>query len=147
MRPGFVIVSKSQCDRRGYGLRHSNHHCDGHRLTVAGRVEIDRSESGVAIVSLLGEHELYSVLEIERALDQAIQEGLAVVIDLSGTEFLDSSVVAILLRAREEAHVEGASFALVIDESTGQSVRQLFEITGLATIFRVASSREEALAR
>jgi anti-sigma B factor antagonist len=114
-------------------------------LTVAGRVEIDRSEAGVAIVSLIGEHELYSVLEIERALDQAIRDRLAVVVDLSGTEFLDSSVVAILLRAREEAHVEGASFALVIDDSTGQSVRQLFEITGLATIFRVVSSRSEAL--
>jgi anti-sigma B factor antagonist len=116
-------------------------------LTVAGRVEIDRSEPGVAIVSLIGEHELYSVLEVERALDRAIHEGLAIVVDLSGTEFLDSSVVAILLRAREEAHVEGASFALVIDDSTGKSVRQLFEITGLATIFRVASSRAEALAR
>jgi anti-anti-sigma factor len=114
---------------------------------MAGRVEVDQSEEGVAIVSLIGEHELYSVLEVERALDNAIQEGRSVVVDLSRAEFLDSSVVAILLRAREEAHVQGASFALVIDDSTGQSVRQLFEITGLATIFRVASSREEALAR
>jgi anti-sigma B factor antagonist len=139
------MVQKSEHDRRGNGLRHSTHQRDGHRLTVAGHVEIDRSETGVAIVSLIGEHELYSVLDIERALDEAIREGLAVVIDLSGTEFLDSSVVAILLRAREEAHVEGSSFALVIDDSTGQSVRQLFEITGLATIFRVVSSRAEAL--
>jgi anti-anti-sigma factor len=114
---------------------------------MAGRVEIDRSEPGVAIVSLVGEHELYSVLEVERALDRAIREGLAVVIDLSGTEFLDSSIVAILLRAREEAHVEGTQFALVIDDSTGPAVRQLFEITGLASIFRVAASRAEALAR
>jgi anti-anti-sigma factor len=114
---------------------------------MAGRVEVDQSEEDVAIVSLIGEHELYSVLEVERALDNAIQEGRSVVVDLSRAEFLDSSVVAILLRAREEAHVQGASFALVIDDSTGQSVRQLFEITGLATIFRVASSREEALAR
>jgi anti-sigma B factor antagonist len=114
---------------------------------MAGRVEVDQSEEDVAIVSLIGEHELYSVLDVERALDNAIQEGRSVVVDLSRAEFLDSSVVAILLRAREEAHVQGASFALVIDDSTGQSVRQLFEITGLATIFRVASSREEALAR
>jgi anti-anti-sigma factor len=114
---------------------------------VAGRVDIDRTEPGVAIVSLVGEHELYSVLDVERGLDRAIREGLDVVIDLSNTEFLDSSVVAILLRAREEAHVEGSSFALVIDDSTGKSVRQLFEITGLATIFRVAASRSEALAR
>jgi anti-sigma B factor antagonist len=114
---------------------------------VAGRVEVDRGEPGVAIVSLVGEHELFSVLEVERALDRAIRERLDVVIDLSRAEFLDSSVVAILLRAREEAHVEGSGFALVIDDSTGQSVRQLFEITGLATIFRVAASRSEALAR
>ena len=112
---------------------------------MAARVEVDRSESGVAIISLIGEHELYSVLEVERALDRAIHDGRAVVIDMTRTEFLDSSVVAILLRAREEAHVVGTSFALVIDDSTGKSVRQLFEITGLATIFRVAASRAEAL--
>jgi anti-anti-sigma factor len=114
-------------------------------VTVASRVEVDRNEPGVAVVSLIGEHELYSVLEVERELDRAIQDGLATVIDLTRTEFLDSSVVAILLRAREEAHVEGTSFTLVIDDATGKSVRQLFEITGLATIFRVASSRAEAL--
>jgi anti-anti-sigma factor len=114
---------------------------------VAGRVEVDATEPGTAVISLIGEHELYSVLEIERELDRAIHGGLAVVVDLTRTEFLDSSVVAILLRAREEAHVEGSSFALVIDGSTGQSVRQLFEITGLATIFRVVSSRAEALTR
>jgi anti-anti-sigma factor len=113
---------------------------------AAARIEIDRDEPGVAVVSLVGEHELYSVLEVERALDAAIHEGLALVIDLTRTAFLDSSVVAILLRAREEAHVGGTGFALVIDDSTGPSVRQLFEITGLATIFRVASSRAEALA-
>jgi anti-sigma B factor antagonist len=139
------MVSKLENDRRGHGLRHSTHQRDGHRLTVAGRVEIDRTEPSVAVIALIGEHELFSVLEIERALDDAIREQRAVVVDLSGTEFLDSSVVAILLRAREEAHVQGASFALVIDDSTGQSVRQLFEITGLATIFRVVSSRAEAL--
>lgn len=142
-RPLWLWTGKGETARRG--LRRCINEPDS-RLTVAGRIEIDRDEPGVAVVSLVGEHELYAVLEVEHALDHAIHDGLALVIDLTRTEFVDSSVVAILLRAREAAHGAGTGFALVIDDSTGPSVRQLFEITGLASIFRVASSRADALA-
>lgn len=138
----MALDGQGESARRG--LRKCINELDG-RLTVAGRIEIELDEPGVAVVSLVGEHELYSVLEVEHALEQAIHDGLALVIDLTRTEFVDSSVVAILLRAREAAHSAGTGFALVIDDSTGPSVRQLFEITGLATIFRIASSRAEAL--
>ena len=110
-------------------------------------ITVDQSEPGVAIVELEGEHESFSVLQLERALDEAISSCDAVVVDLTKTVFIDSGIMSILLRAREEAHVTGTKFGLVIDDSTGWPVQRLFEVTGLRSVFPIAESREQALAR
>jgi anti-sigma B factor antagonist len=110
-----------------------------------GRLQVDTTEPGVAIVVLEGEHELFSAPKLQRQLDGLIGEGLALVIDLTETTFLDSSVVAVLLRARERADEAGVPFSIVIDDSTGEPVRRMFEITGLASILPVVHSRAEAL--
>lgn len=111
------------------------------------RIDVDRGEAGTAIVSLFGEHEDYSVPQLERVIDDAVRDGLAVVVDLTETAVISSTVVAILLRAREEAHVNGCPFAVVVDDSTGVAVHRLFEITGLGAILPLVGSRAEAMAR
>ena len=111
-----------------------------------GRLQFDTTEPGVAIVVLEGEHELFGAPKLQRQLEGLIGEGLSIVIDLSQAAFLDSSVVAVLLRAREAAGEAGSLFSIVLDDSTGEPVRRMFEITGLASILPVVGSRAEALA-
>jgi anti-sigma B factor antagonist len=106
---------------------------------------VDRSEPGVAIVSLAGEHETYTVPKLERELGGLLEARLALVIDLTQATFVDSSVVSVLLRAREDAVERGIPFFLVMDEGTGHSVQTLFEVTGLRRVFPVAASRAEAV--
>ena len=101
---------------------------------------------GVAIVALKGEHETYTAPDIERAIFAALDEEQAVIVDLSQTEFLDSSVVSVLLRAREAAAKRGRRFGLVVDDTTGGAVRQLLEMTGLSAIFPISQSRDDAIA-
>jgi anti-sigma B factor antagonist len=112
-----------------------------------GRLYFDTSEPSVAIVVLEGEHELFSAPKLQRQLEALIGEGLSLVVDLAQATFLDSSVVAVLLRVRDRANEAGVPFAIVIDDSTGEPVRRMFEITGLAAILPVFSSREQALPR
>ncbi len=100
----------------------------------------------MAIVSLVGEHETFSVDQIERELNAALDDGLAVIVDLTQADFIDSAVVTVLLRAREEAQRRRVRFALVIDDSTGWPVRQLLELTGLVSVFPIAPSRDDAIA-
>jgi anti-anti-sigma factor len=100
----------------------------------------------MAIVSLVGEHESFSADQIERALNAALAEGLAVIVDLTETEFLDSAVITVLLNARDEAQRLSVRFALVVDDSTGWPVRQLLDLTGLVSVFPIAESREDAIA-
>jgi anti-anti-sigma factor len=99
----------------------------------------------MAIVSLVGEHETFSADEIERTLKDAIAEGLAVIVDLTETDFLDSAAVTALLRARDDAQRQNLRFALVIDDSTGWPVRQLMDLTGLVSVFPIAHSRDDAI--
>jgi anti-sigma B factor antagonist len=113
---------------------------------VASRIDIDRRVPDMAIVSLVGEHETYSADQIDRELQSALAEGLAVIVDLTETEFVDSSVVSALMRARDEAQRLRIRFALVVDDSTGWPVRQLLELTGLVSVFPIAESRDDAIA-
>lgn len=100
----------------------------------------------MAIVSLVGEHETFSADQIQSTLDEAIADGLAVIVDLTQTDFLDSAAVTALLQARDEAQRRSLRFALVIDDSTGWPVRQLLEVTGLVSVFPIAESRDDAIA-
>ena len=99
------------------------------------------------IVSLTGEHELFNAMKLQRLLDGLIDEGLALVVDLTAATFLDSSIVSVLLRARERARRAGTSYAVVLDESSGESVIRMFEITGLDRYLPVVRDREAALSR
>ena len=108
-------------------------------------IEVDRSEDGTAIVALRGEHESFTAPKLEQELDILIAEGLAVVVDLSEATFLDSSVVSVLLRAREDLEAHGHKLFLVLDDTTGWSVRRLLEVTGLANVFALAPSRDVAV--
>lgn len=110
-----------------------------------GRLHFDTSEPGAAIVALEGEHELFSAAKLQRQLDALIGEGLTIVVDLSDATFVDSSVVSVLLTARNRARDLGTGFAIVMDDSTPEPVRRLFEITGLASLLPVVGSRDAAI--
>jgi anti-anti-sigma factor len=106
---------------------------------------IDTSEPGAAIVFLEGEHEVYGAMKLQRSLEALVDEGLALVVDLTRATFLDSSIVSVLLKTRDRARNKGTRFAIVLDESSSTSVLRMFAITGLDRYLPVASSREAAL--
>lgn len=113
---------------------------------MTGGIDVDRRVPGVAIVALTGEHEAYSAPGVEQELQAALDDGRAVIVDLTRAEFLDSSVVSALLRAREDAQGLSRRFALVVDDTTGWAVRQLLEVTGLTEVFPIERSRDDAIA-
>jgi anti-sigma B factor antagonist len=108
------------------------------------RLSVDTRVPGVALVSLIGEHELYGALKLQERLDSLIDEGLSVVIDLTETVFLDSSIVGVLLGARKNAAARGVEYTVVLGASTGAPVRRMFEITGLSRILPIVE-RDAAL--
>lgn len=100
----------------------------------------------MAIVAVRGEHETFSAPRLAAEIEGLLGEGLAIVVDLSEADFLDSTVVSVLLRARFDARERGSKLAIVVDDSTGWAVRRLFQVTGLDEIFEIADDREKAIA-
>ena len=110
------------------------------------RVSVDTRVPGVALVALEGEHELCGASKLQEQIDALIAEGVSIVIDLTETVFLDSSIVGLLLNAQKLAAANHVDYTVVLGKSTGQSVRRMFEITGLSEILPLVE-RDDALYR
>jgi anti-sigma B factor antagonist len=98
-----------------------------------------RQAPGVAV---RGEIDIATVPRLERALDTAIRTSRgAFVLDLSDLEFLDSSGVHALLRARALLAREDRALAVVCPPGPA---RRLFELAGIADLLYLFASREDA---
>lgn len=82
--------------------------------------------NGAHVVSLHGQLDLSNADQVRDALIGV--DGSAVVVDLSGLEFLDSSGIAALLTARSDIVDRGHSFEL---RGAQGIVRRVLEVTGL----------------
>ena len=99
---------------------------------------------GAAGVRIAGEVDVGAVAELTEALDAAIRESVgAFVIDLSDVDFLDSSGLSGLMRARALLGREERALVLVCPPGPA---RRLFEMAGVADLFSLYNSREAAAA-
>jgi anti-anti-sigma factor len=82
----------------------------------------------VAVLRLLGEHDLANVHEIRERLGLLADGGFPVVVDVSETEFMDVAVVRALLDGGETLRARGR--ALVVYNGTPCLVQRLLEVAG-----------------
>ena len=111
-----------------------------------GRVDpvagVDRGDGGV-VVRLAGELDLYNANGVREALLACCEENPSrLVVDLSGVEFVDSTVLGVLVEARSRMDAKEA-FALA---APGKETRRALEVSGLDKHFTVRETVEEALA-
>jgi anti-sigma B factor antagonist len=95
------------------------------------------------VIAISGEIHVSTAPEFSRRLTSAIAHGkTAVVLDLSGTEFIDSTGLSVLLNGLRKVTRQHGRMALVC---TNPTVLRLFEITRLDSTFDIYATREEAL--
>ncbi len=100
-----------------------------------------RDAPGVAVH---GEVDINAVETLESALDAAIRESVgAFIIDLSDLDFIDSSGLHVLMRARGLLGREDRALAVVCPYGP---VRRVFELSGHSELFALYASRDEAAA-
>jgi anti-anti-sigma factor len=85
-----------------------------------------------AVVRLSGEHDMSTTPAVEGHLDELIAEGRAITIDLGALTFIDSTVIAALLAARDRSREAGTDLTLAVPASTAPAVRKVVQLTGLA---------------
>jgi anti-anti-sigma factor len=104
------------------------------------RVNIQR-RSGATVIELVGEHDLSTHGDVERALME-IGSGEVCIVDLSPATFIDSSILTVLVHAMSQ---EGACATSMVVAPPGTAAGRLFEITHAATVAKVYGSLDEAL--
>jgi anti-anti-sigma factor len=112
----------------------------------ANPIVIDDTAGDVLVVVIEGEHDIYTAPTLRERLDESLDRGGGVVVDLTGATFVDSSVLGALLDARRRAHEADQGFVVCIGEQVEPGVRRILDITGLVPVLPVVNGRDEALA-
>jgi anti-sigma B factor antagonist len=88
--------------------------------------------SGVALVHLSGEIDLSNAVEVEERLASLRAFGTRpIVVDVSGTTFMDATGVNALLQAQRAARARGQEFCVVHPRGI---VARVFEVLGLERV-------------
>jgi anti-anti-sigma factor len=99
----------------------------------------------VRTIAVRGELDLSTAPELEGPLNETLESGEgSVLIDLSGCEFIDSTGIALIVRAWQRLDSGEDDRVLVICSQNDQ-VRRVLEITGLELSIPVHTTRDEAL--
>jgi anti-anti-sigma factor len=94
-------------------------------------VEVTHEGTTTAVVAR-GEIDLVTTVRLNRELDTAADAGPEWLrIDLSQVTFMDTTGVAVLVKARRRALEEGCRFTV---KAASPTIQRLLEITGLATL-------------
>ena len=107
-------------------------------------IEVRSPKPQVALVALAGEHDLYSGDELQQTFDQSLAVCDHLIVDLSAAEFIDSTIVAVLLQTMKNATALDRRFNVVL--GTAPAVERILEVTGVIPLLNVVPTVERALA-
>ena len=94
-------------------------------------VQVTR-EGGTTTVVVAGEIDLVTAVRLDRELSDAIaRDPEWLRLDLLGVSFMDTSGVAVMLKARRSALEAGCRYTV---KSASPTIQRLLEITGLASL-------------
>lgn len=88
-----------------------------------------RPEPGLAVVTVLGEIDLFTAPRLRRALARAREP--TTLVDLAGVTFLAAAGLTVLVAASDEAREHGRQFGVV---GAAGTARRTLEVSGVAEV-------------
>jgi anti-sigma B factor antagonist len=107
-------------------------------------IEVRWPRPQLALVVLAGEHDLYSGDELRQTFEQTLARCDHLIVDLSAAEFIDSTIVAVLIQTMKDASDLRRKFNVVL--GTAPAVERILEVTGVIPRLAVVPTVERALA-
>ena len=95
-------------------------------------------------MTIEGEHDLHTATELRRRIEELVETGGPIVIDLSQATFVDSSILGVLLDGRRRAADAGIGYT-VAQADGAVAVSRVLQVTGLRSELPVHETLEEAL--
>jgi anti-anti-sigma factor len=110
-------------------------------------VSAEELEGGIRVFGVQGELDMNTAPELERELDEVVlEEGASVLLDLSECEFIDSTGIALIVRAWQRLEGNGNDRGRLALCCFKPQVERLLKITGVASSISMHEEREAALA-
>ena len=95
-------------------------------------------EDGTVTVTVVGEVDTFTAPVLRSSLDSQLEQSpKALVIDLSGVQFLGSAGLAVLVETQKSARAKDVDLRLI---ATTRAVTRPLEVTGLIDLFTIADS-------
>ena len=106
-------------------------------------IKTEQLSDDAYVISLAGEVDLYTAPEFKQQLLEVIgQGGKEVVVDFSGTTFIDSTTLGVLVGGVKRLRSNDGQLSLVCSD---RNITKIFEITGLDRVFTIYPTRDEAV--
>jgi anti-sigma B factor antagonist len=107
-------------------------------------VSIDEHAEDYSVVSIRGEMDLHTSPKVQGAIERASENnGVgAVVVDMSGVAFMDSTALSALVRSKDALQKRDVAMRLA---DPSDAVARIFSVTGFQDFFEVFPSREAAI--
>ena len=106
-------------------------------------VRTEQLSGDAHLIALTGEVDLYTAPEFKQELLDAIAKGAKhVVVDLSGTTFIDSTTLGVLVGGVKRLRTNDGQLSLICSD---RNITKIFEITGLDRVFTIHATRDEAV--
>jgi anti-sigma B factor antagonist len=107
-------------------------------------IEVRSPQPHAALVVLAGEHDLHSADEVQETLDQSLAVCDHLIVDLSTAEFVDSTIIGVLLQTKKNAIELDRKFNVVL--GTAPAVERILNVTGVVSLLNIVPTVEQALA-
>ena len=103
-----------------------------------------REAGGKTIVAVGGEIDVYTAPKLRDKLSELVATGAYdIVVDMHEVEFLDSTGLGVLVGGLKKVRAHDGSLRLVCNQDR---LLKIFRITGLAKVFVIHETADEALA-
>lgn len=107
-------------------------------MVQAFDIDISPFDASGVIVTVIGDIDLFTTPEFKQAVADAMSHDTeTVVIDLSGSSFMDSSSLGVLIGAHRRLARRGRPLTVVCDN---EAIRKVLRVTGLDGVFDVVPS-------
>jgi anti-sigma B factor antagonist len=111
-------------------------------MAMAFGIDDRQVDDATHVVTVTGEIDLFTAPEFKQRVSAPIDAGRTqLIVDLTGTTFIDSSSLGVLIGAHRRLRRLNGSLVVVV---SGEPILKTFRITGLDGVFTIVPTLDEA---
>jgi anti-sigma B factor antagonist len=115
---------------------------EGNETGMDFEVSIDEGAEAYSVIAVRGEVDLHTAPKVQYAIERAAAAARAVVVDMSGIAFMDSTALSALMRSKNSLQEQGIPLRLA---APSKAVDRIFSVTGFKDYFDIFPSRDAAI--